>query len=144
MHKKIKLFLSSTFDKEMIQQRDVFRNELRFVLEEELGKYGIYFYLFDFELGIPSHTNPECVIRMCLNAIEACTIFVGIIGKTYGTTIQSFVENIAEREKLKKEYPVLADAIDRNVSVLELEFLYAMYLKPDKSLFFAINDKTIN
>lgn len=128
----------------MIQQRDVFRNELRFVLEEELGKYGIYFYLFDFELGIPSHTNPECVIRMCLNAIEACTIFVGIIGKTYGTTIQSFVENIAEREKLKKEYPVLADAIDRNVSVLELEFLYAMYLKPDKSLFFAINDKTIN
>lgn len=102
MHKKIKLFLSSTFDKEMIQQRDVFRNELRFVLEEELGKYGIYFYLFDFELGIPSHTNPECVIRMCLNAIEACTIFVGIIGKSYGTTIQSFVENIAEREKLKK------------------------------------------
>ncbi|MDE6052711.1 MAG: hypothetical protein K2G55_02890, partial [Lachnospiraceae bacterium] len=67
--KKVKLFLSSTFDQSMISHRDLFRNELRFRLEEELGQYGIYFYLYDFELGIPKNTKPENVIRMCLRAV---------------------------------------------------------------------------
>lgn len=137
--KKVKLFLSSTFDQSMISQRDLFRNELRFRLEEELGQYGVYFYLYDFELGIPMNTRPERVIRMCLRAVELSNVFVGIIGNEYGTPIQSFLDDDVERERLKQEYPALADAIDRNASVLELEFIYAMNSKKER-LFIAVKN----
>lgn len=137
--KKVKLFLSSTFDQSMISQRDLFRNELRFRLEEELGQYGVYFYLYDFELGIPMNTKPERVIRMCLQAVEVSNVFIGIIGNEYGTPIQSFIKDAVERERLKQEYPVLADAIDRNASVLELEFIYAMNFKK-KRLFIVVKN----
>lgn len=138
--KKVKLFLSSTFDQSMISQRDLFRNELRFRLEEELGQYGIYFYLYDFELGIPKNTKPENVIRMCLRAVAGSNFFIGIVGNKYGTPIKSFLKDAGEQEKLKKEYPMLADAVDRNVSVLELEFLYAMNFEHKNRLFLVIND----
>lgn len=138
--KKVKLFLSSTFDQTMISQRDLFRNELRFRLEEELGLYGIYFYLFDFELGIPKNTKPEKVIQMCLRAVAESNMFIGFIGNKYGTPIKSFLKGTMEQERLKKEYPALADAIDRNVSVLELEFLYAMNFAHKNRLFLVIND----
>ena len=49
----------------MVRHRDLFRNELRVLLEKELGQYGIYFYLYDFELGISSDTAPQRVVRMC-------------------------------------------------------------------------------
>ena len=120
--KKTKLFLSTTFDQSMISQRDIFRNELRFRLEEELGLYGIYFYLYDFELGIRKNTKPENVIRTCLRAVAESNMFVGIIGNKYGTPIKTFLKGVEEQEKLKTEYPMLAIAIDQNVSVLELEF----------------------
>lgn len=123
----------------MISQRDLFRNELRFRLEEELGRYGVYFYLYDFELGIPMNTKPERVIRMCLQAVEISNVFIGIIGNEYGTPIQSFIKDAVERERFKQEYPVLADAINRNASVLELEFIYAMNFKK-KRLFIAVKN----
>lgn len=138
--KKVQLFLSSTFDQLMISQRDLFRNELRFRLEEELGQYGIYFYLYDFELGIPKNTKPENVIRMCLKAVARSNLFIGIVGNKYGTPIKSFLKGAEEQGKLKNEYPMLADAIDRNVSVLELEFFYAMNFKHKNRLFLVIND----
>ncbi len=142
--KKIKLFLSSTFDQLMINQRDLFRNELLFRLEEELGQYGVYFYLYDFELGIPVNTKPEHVIRMCLQAVKKSNIFIGIVGSEYGTPIQSFLKDVEEQKKLKKEYPVLAHAISRNVSVLELEFLYAMYFERKNRLFFVVKNNIKN
>lgn len=137
--KKVKLFLSSTFDQSMIIQRDLFRNEIRFRIEEELGQYGVYFYLYDFELGIPMNTEPERVIRMCLRAVKVSNVFIGIIGNEYGTPIQTFIKDAVERERLKQEYPVLADAIDRNASVLEMEFIYAMNLKK-KKLFIVVKN----
>lgn len=137
--KKTKLFLSSTFDQSMISQRDIFRNELRFRLEEKLGLYGIYFYLYDFELGIRKNTKPENVIRTCLRAVAESNMFVGIIGNKYGTPIKTFLKGAEEQEKLKTEYPMLANAIDQNVSVLELEFLYAMNFAHKNRLFLVIN-----
>lgn len=124
----------------MISQRDLFRNELRFRLEKELGKYGIYFYLYDFELGIPRNTRPKFVIRQCLQAVKASNIFIGIVGNEYGTPVQTFLRETKERERLKEEYPMLAEAIDRNVSVLELEFLYALASEHKKKLFLTVND----
>lgn len=124
----------------MISQRDLFRNELRFRLEKELGKYGIYFYLYDFELGIPRNTRPKFVIRQCLQAVKASNIFIGIVGNEYGMPVQTFLRETKERERLKKEYPMLAEAIDRNVSVLELEFLYALASEHKKKLFLTVND----
>ncbi len=140
--KKVKMFLSSTFEPLMISQRDLFRNELRFRLEMELGQYGIYFYLYDFEMGIPRNTRPEFVIRQCLQAVKASNIFIGIVGKEYGTPIQTFLRGEKERERLKEEYPMLAGAIDRNVSVLEMEFLYALASEHKKKLFLNVNDNS--
>ena len=139
--KKINLFLSSTFDQSMIVQRDLFRNELRFRLNEELGQYGIYFYLYDFELGIPKHTKPQHVIRTCLRAIAAGNMFLGIIGNSYGTPIQSFVKKPEELKQLKTDFPMLAKAIDENASVLELEFLYAMQCKKVSKMFLVLKNR---
>ncbi len=139
--KKIKLFLSSTFDQSMIVQRDLFRNELRFRLNEELGQYGIYFYLYDFELGIPKHTKPQHVIRTCLRAIAAGNMFLGIIGNSYGTPIQSFVKKPEELKQLKTDFPMLAKAIDENASVLELEFLYALQCKKVSKMFLVLKNR---
>lgn len=138
--KRVKLFLSSTFDQPMVSQRDLFRNELRYRLEEELGQYGIYFYLFDFELGIPKDTKPLNVIRMCLRAAAESSMFIGIVGNQYGTLIKNFLKEAEEREKLKKEYPMLAEAVEENVSVLELEFQYAMKSGRRNLLFLVVKD----
>lgn len=137
--KKIKLFLSSTFDQFMIDRRDLFRNELRFRLEEKLGRYGIYFYLYDFEFGIPMRTKPEHVLRMCLQAVKRSNMFLGIVENEYGTPVQSFIKEKKERESIKRDFPMLAEAIDRNASVLELEFLYAMKFERKSKLFLIVN-----
>ena len=111
--KSIRLFLSSTFDPNMVRHRDLFRNELRILLEKELGQYGIYFYLYDFELGIPRNTAPQRVVRMCFQAIDKSNAFVGILGAGYGTPIKSFLKDAGELERLKRDYPMLARPIDR-------------------------------
>lgn len=124
----------------MIARRDLFRNELRFRLEEELGQYGIYFYLYDFEFGIPVHTKPEHVLRMCLQAVKRSNAFLGIVESEYGTPVQTFLKEKEEQESIKRDYPMLADAIDRNVSVLELEFLYALKFEQKSKLFLIVNN----
>ena len=48
-------------------------------------------------------------------------MFIGIVGTEYGMPVQAFLKDRSECGRLKREYPVLADAIDRNASVLELE-----------------------
>lgn len=138
--KKIKLFLSSTFDELMIGRRDLFRNELRFRLEEELSRYGIYFYLYDFEFGIPMRTKPEHVLRTCLQAVKRSNMFLGIVENEYGTPVRTFLKEKGALEDIKRDYPMLIDAIDRNVSILELEFLYAMKLEQKSKLFLIVNN----
>lgn len=138
--KNIKLFLSSTFDPNMVRHRDLFRNELRILLERELGQYGLYFYLYDFELGIPRYTAPQRVVRMCFQAIDKSNAFVGILGAGYGTPIRSFLKDASELEKLKRDYPMLAEPIEKNASMLELEFCYAMSSGNKSILFFLLKD----
>lgn len=138
--KSIKLFLSSTFDPNMVMHRDLFRNELHILLERELGQYGFYFYLYDFELGIPRYTAPQRVVRMCFQAIDKSNSFVGILGAEYGTPIQSFLKDVGELEKLKRDYPMLAEPIEKNASMLELEFRYAMNSTNKSILFFLLKD----
>lgn len=139
--KNIRMFLSSTFDPYMMKHRDLFRNELRILLEKELGQYGIPFFLYDFELGIPKHTAPQRVVRMCFQAIDRCNAFVGILGTEYGTPIRSFLKDMKELNKLKTDYPMLIDAIDSNASMLELEFCYAMSSGKKDILFFIIKEE---
>lgn len=124
----------------MVRHRDLFRNELRILLEKELGQYGIYFYLYDFELGIPRDTAPQRVVRMCFQAIDKSNAFVGILGAGYGTPIKSFLKDAGELERLKRDYPMLAEPIEENASMLELEFCYAMSSGNKSILFFLLED----
>lgn len=139
--KNIRMFLSSTFDPYMMKHRDLFRNELRILLEKELGQYGIPFFLYDFELGIPKHTAPQRLVRMCFQAIDRSNAFVGILETEYGTPIRSFLKDMKELNKLKTDYPMLIDAIDSNASMLELEFCYAMSSGKKDILFFIIKEE---
>lgn len=139
--KNVRMFLSSTFDSHMMKHRDLFRNELRILLEKELGQYGIHFFLYDFELGIPKHTAPQKVVRMCFQAIDRSNAFVGILGTEYGTPIRSFLKDINELNKLKTDYPMVTDAIERNASMLELEFCYAMSSGKKNIVFFIIKEE---
>ena len=101
---------------------------------------GIYFYLYDFELGIPRDTAPQRVVRMCFQAIDKSNAFVGILGAGYGTPIKSFLKDAGELERLKRDYPMLAWPIEEDASMLELEFCYAMSSGKKSVLFFLLKD----
>ena len=62
------------------------------------------------------------------------------MGAGYGTPIKSFLKDAGELEKLKRDYPMLAESIEENASMLELEFCYAMSFRKKSILFFLLKD----
>ena len=121
---EINIFLSSTFDNEMIKNRDRFRNEINAKLNALAGQANVLVFFKDFELGIPEGTKPLDVIEVCLDAISYSNYFIGLIGKGNGTLVKKFldVNNISQ----SKYFKVINYAINNNMTVLELEFYFAL------------------
>lgn len=121
---EINIFLSSTFDNEMIKNRDRFRNEINAKLNAIAGQANVLVYFKDFELGIPAGTKPLEVIEVCLDAISSSNYFIGLIGKNTGTLVRDFldVKNISK----SKYFKVINYAVENNMTVLELEFHFAL------------------
>lgn len=137
---EINIFLSSTFDNEMIANRDKFRNEITAKLNAIAGQANILVYFKDFELGIPAGTEPLDVIEVCLDAISTSNYFIGLIGNSNGTLVKDFldIENISK----SKYYKSIDFAIHNNMTVLELEFYYA--LKRNVKSYFFFDSKSSN
>jgi len=87
MNKDIKLFLSSTFDEKMREQRDYFRNEINVELNQIVGQVGNNLFLYDYELGISKDEVFSNVLDICFQKIDESDYFVGIVSDFYGTRI---------------------------------------------------------
>lgn len=121
---EIRIFLSSTFNNNMLRARDSFRNEMLAKLNAIAGQIQGNVFLNDYELGIPEGTDALTVICTCLNAIMASDYFVGIMGESRGTLLSEYLQNLDWSET---RYSALIDqAIQNNFTVLELEFMCAL------------------
>ena len=121
---EIRIFLSSTFNNNMLSARDSFRNEMLAKLNAVAGQIQGNVFLNDYELGIPEGTDALTVICTCLNAIMASDYFVGIMGECRGTLLSEYLQNSDWSET---RYSSLIDqAIQNNFTVLELEFMCAV------------------
>jgi len=137
MNKDIKLFLSSTFDEKMQEERDYFRNEINAELNHIVGQIGKNLFLYDFELGIHGFDSElkenkdeeyfkyfSNVLDFCFEKIDESNYFVGIVGNTYGTDVID--ELIEEKNYTGKFKELVNKGIDEELSVLELEFIESL------------------
>lgn len=121
---EIKIFLSSTFNINMLRARDAFRNEMLAKLNAIAGQIQGNVYLNDYELGIPEGTDALTVVCTCLDAIMDSDYFVGIMGEDRGTLL---LEYLQDSDWSGSRYSALiAQAIQSNFTVLELEFMCAV------------------
>lgn len=121
---EIKIFLSSTFNVNMLSARDAFRNEMLSKLNAIAGQIQGNVYLNDYELGIPEGTDAITVICTCLDAIMVSDYFVGIMGESRGTLLSNYLQG---SNWLESRYSsLIAQAIHNNFTVLELEFMCAV------------------
>lgn len=130
----INIFLSSTFDNKMIVNRDKFRNEITAKLNAIAGQANVLVYFKDFELGIPDDTKPLDVVEVCLDAISSSNYFIGLIGENNGTSVKEFL-NTKDISK-SKYFKVIDFAISNDMTVLELEFFYALNQNINSYYFF--------
>jgi len=134
---EIKIFVSSTFDKEMSEKRDLFRNKITLTLNSILGETIGNVYLRDFELGIPQNTSLVKVLDYCFDSLKSSDYFIGIIGMLYGTSkIKKHINNDELRNSEFKE--LIEYGIAKDLSVLDMEMSYAIALKK-KSLILVDN-----
>jgi len=132
MNKDIKLFLSSTFDDKMQDERDFFRNEINTELNHIVGQVGKNLFLYDYVLGISKDEVFSNVLDICFRKVDESDFFVGIVGNNYGTHVN---------DKLKENYTgkykeLIDEGIRENLSVLELEFIESLKNTNQKKLFF--------
>lgn len=121
---EIKIFLSSTFNINMLRARDAFRNEMLAKLNAIAGQIQGNVYLNDYELGIPKGTAALTVVCTCLDAIMDSDYFVGIMGESRGTLLSEYLQDSDWSES--RYSSLIAQAIQNNFTVLELEFMCAV------------------
>lgn len=121
---KIKIFLSSTFNGNMLSARDAFRNEMLAKLNAIAGQIQGNVYLNDYELGIPEGTDALTVISTCLDSIMVSDYFIGIMSENRGTLLSEYLSGSDWSEN--RYSSLIAQAIKNNLTVLELEFMCAV------------------
>lgn len=122
--KQIKVFLSSTFDKDMRINRELFRAELNAVLESKAGGYGINIFYRDFELGIPKNYDLCTVMDICFKELEESDYYIAILQDYYGMVINK--EMLQDTILEKSPYRDLIEyGIKNKLSILNLEFILA-------------------
>lgn len=121
---EIKIFLSSTFNINMLRARDAFRNEMLAKLNAIAGQIQGNVYLNDYELGIPEGTDALTVVCTCLDAIMDSDYFVGIMSESRGTLLSEYLQDSDWSES--RYSSLIVQAIQNNFTVLELEFMCAV------------------
>jgi len=131
---EIKLFLSSTFDKNMHTRRDYFKNEISAHLNNIVGQIGTNLFLYDYEVGIPDKTPFATVLKTCFEKVDDCHYFVAIIDNEYGTIIKKAPKGY---KNIPEKYQYLIEKGKREkLSILELEIIRALDDKQKKKIFF--------
>lgn len=89
----VNIFLSSTFDRNMLVNRDKFRNEINARLNYIYGKVGSNVYIYDLELGVPEGTNKKQTLNICYDMINKSDYFICVLGYSYGSLVRGFLQD---------------------------------------------------
>ena len=123
----ITLFVSSSF-KDMHERRDILRNKVQPLLNEEANKAGYSVSFCDLRWGINSYglegsDRLNKTLRACLDAIDdCCPPVIVLLGKDYGTT----GDEAAFRE-VCEEKGIILDSYDISYTDLEIDYAKARY-----------------
>ncbi|GEM_PF-931919 len=131
------IFLSSCFDSEMQQNRELFRANLIARFNECSGQYGENTYITDFEYGIPDGLKAEQIIDICVSSVKKSDLFMCVFGKRYGFLIDRKRVPLAFIELRNLLMPEAVH--DKWVSFFEIEILTALLFIPEKSCFLVLD-----
>ena len=135
--RKINVFLSSTF-KNMEEERDLLASKIFLELESAATRRNVVLNLLDLRWGITSEESEHGkVAEICLKEIDnSRPFFIGILGDRYGW-IPTDAE-IDKNDDFIKTYPWFKDAIDKRLSITEIEIQYGVLksTKPINALFY--------
>lgn len=126
----LKFFVSSTF-RDMMSERDMLRNSVYPVLNQEVHSFGETVSFCDLRWGIDTkdlneHESSKHVIQTCLNEIDKSQYMIVFLGSRYGwMPKEDYIKEIAKDRNLILE--------DYQISVTALEIYYGS-LKSKESL----------
>lgn len=147
-NRQIRIFVSSTF-KDMNEVRSHLAINVFPYIRKQFIKKGINFSWIDLRWGI---TNEEAqaglVIPKCLQAMNDCNVFIGIIGDYYGTTLcKDDIESLNVSEETKVQIIDYLDLLnnDGGISITEMEIFHGVInnRRIQNSCFFIKENKCI-
>lgn len=140
----MRVFISSTF-RDLNSERDYLMRQVFPELKEIARSRGVEFIALDLRWGITSEeTKNGKVLEICLREIDnSYPYFIGIIGDRYGwcPSESDFINN----ENLCKSYNKIGNYINNQLSITEIEFMYAaLDSRKKRKAAFYIKDYDIN
>lgn len=122
--KQMRVFISSTFQ-DLNSERDYLMKQVFPELKEIARSRGVDFIALDLRWGITSEdTKNGKVLEICLREIDnSHPYFIGIIGDRYGwcPSESDYINN----DNLCKSYNKIGKYINNQLSITEIEFMYA-------------------
>ncbi len=126
---EFRLFVSSTF-RDLQRERDELIRKVFPRIRRECHRRGVELTEIDLRWGITAdEARTGKVVRICLEEIDRCApYFIGIIGSRYGW--QPTQDDLGKDPEALHKFPWLAEFIDGERSIVDLEFTYGAIAPP--------------
>lgn len=130
-NRQIRVFISSTFSY-MENEREYLIRHIFPKLRNMASKHEVTLTEIDLRWGITKEeAQSGKVVELCLNEIDNCIpFFIGIVGHHYGWIPSK--EDIHESENMKNQYKWVANDIESQLSVTEMEMQYGVIRREEK------------
>lgn len=138
---EIRVFVSSTFQ-DLQGERDYLSRHVFPKLRKLSSDRGLVLIDVDLRWGITEEESEQGqVIRLCFDEIEKCRpYFIGILGNRYGWVPKP--EDINKDQELVDKYKeVITVAMEEQISITEMEFLYRVLGQSDNYAFFYFKEE---
>ena len=120
--KTLRIFISSTF-KDMHGERNLMTRYIFPELIRRAKNLNIDVFPIDLRWGI-INSLPDQQVEACLNEIDKCDIFIGILGERYGWKPK--IENQSRSMKKLADKNLTHMATEQNLSITHLEMEYGV------------------
>ncbi len=133
---EFRVFLSSTF-RDLMPEREVLIKKVFPRIRAKCRERGVEFTEIDLRWGITAEESRSGrVVRICLEEIDRCPYFIGILGSRYGWAPD--LEELEKDTEVFERYPWLREYAMTNKSVTEMEIACGAIrpYKHDKSFFY--------
>lgn len=138
---EFRVFLSSTF-RDLMPEREVLIKKVFPRIRAKCRERGVEFTEIDLRWGITAEESRSGrVVRICLEEIDRCPYFIGILGSRYGWA--PGLEELEKDAEVFERYPWLREYAIANKSVTEMEIACGAIrpYKHDKSFFYEQTSK---